>query len=43
MNKNFKFGLLHKCKVEKSYLILFMPIYCPVDIQYIRNIKRNKF
>ena len=41
--KTSKFGLFYKHKDEESYLVSFICKYCLVDIQYIQDIKKNKF
>ncbi len=41
--RNSNFGLFYKHKNEKSHLVPFMHEYRSVDIQYICNIKINKF
>ena len=41
--RNSKFGLFYKYEAEESQLVPLMRDYCSVDIQYVRDIKRNKF
>lgn len=41
--RNSNFDMFYEHKGEKSYLVLFMREYWSVDIQYICNIKKNKF
>ena len=41
--KTSKFGLFYKHKDEKSHFIPLMRKYRSVDIQYIQDIKKNKF
>ena len=41
--KNSNFGLFYDYKGEESHLIPFMHKYWLVNIQYIRDIKKNKF
>lgn len=41
--RNSNFRLFHKYKGKESYLVFFMYKYCLIDIQYIQNIKKNKF
>ena len=41
--RNYNFGLFYEHEGEESHLIPLMREYRSVDIQYIRDIKRNKF
>lgn len=41
--RNSNFGIFYKHEDEESHLILFIHKYWSVDIQYICNIKKNKF
>lgn len=41
--RNSNFGSFYEHKGEESYLVPFMREYRLVDIQYIRDIKKNKF
>ena len=41
--KNSNFGLFYEHEGEGSHLVLFTRKYRPVNIQYIRDIKKNKF
>lgn len=41
--RNSNFGLFYEHKGEESHLVPLMREYRSVDIQYIRDIKRNKF
>lgn len=41
--RNSNFGSFYKHEGEESHLIPLMREYWSVDIQYIRNIKKNKF
>ena len=41
--KNSNFNIFYKYKNEKSYLVHFIYKYQLINIQYIYNIKKNKF